>query len=97
VGYDGRTAGSAEKGYLHFFKYIKHHSKLSIINRQLNYKNHFFMYLKNSKWIHPSFILREIAMLGYILILETSTLKVLPEMSKLWAKMIRKRKYILGK
>jgi GT2 family glycosyltransferase len=76
VGYHGRTVGSAEKGYLHVFNYIKHHNKLSTINRQLNYKNHIFMYLKNSKWIHPSFILREIVMLGYILILETSTLKV---------------------
>jgi GT2 family glycosyltransferase len=97
VGYHGRTAGSAEKGYLHVFNYIKHHNKLSIINRQLNYKNHIFMYLKNSKWIHPSFILREIAMLGYILVLETSTLKIIPEMFRLWPKIRRKREYILKK
>jgi GT2 family glycosyltransferase len=95
VAFHGRTAGQAEKGYLHLFKFVQHHQKLSKQILKLNYKNHIFTYIKNSRYIHPLFILRELAMLGYILIFETSTLKVIPEMLKLWPKMMRKRKFIL--
>jgi GT2 family glycosyltransferase len=80
VGFHGRAAGQAEGGYLHLFKFIKHHSNLSKQVLRLNYKNHILMYLKNAKFIHPLFILREIAMLGYILVFETATLKVIPEL-----------------
>jgi GT2 family glycosyltransferase len=95
MGYHGRTASSSEKGYLHVLSFIKHHKKLSEATRQLNFRNHIFMYFKNSKWIHPLFVLREIAMFFYILIFEPSTLKVLPGMFRLWPKIINKRKYIL--
>jgi GT2 family glycosyltransferase len=95
VAYHGRGVGSAKGGYLHVFEYVKHHTKLSTHIRRLNYKNHIFMYLKNSRWIHPMFILREIAMLGYIVVLETSTLKVVPEMFRLFPKIMRKRRFIL--
>ncbi len=96
VAYHGRTAGSAKGGYLHLFSFVKHHSELSKDILKLNYKNHIFMYLKNTYLPSPSFIFREMAMLGYILVFETSTLKVIPEMIKLWPKMMRKRRFILG-
>jgi GT2 family glycosyltransferase len=95
VAYHGRTAGQAAGGYLHVFKFVKHHSKLSKQVLRWNYKNHIFMYLKNTKWPSLWFIMREIAMLGYILVFEPSTLKVIPEMFRLWPKMKRKRSFIL--
>ncbi len=78
VAYHGRQAGQSQGGYLHLVHYFKHHSKFSQTVRQLNYKNHILTYLKNSPIIHPMFVLRELAMLGYIIIFETSTLKILP-------------------
>lgn len=96
IAFHGRTAGSAKGGYLHLFDFIKHHSKLSREIKKLNYQNHFFMYYKNQKWPSPYFILREIAMLGFIAVFETSTLKVIPEMYRLWPKMKRKREFILN-
>ena len=91
IAYHGRTAGQAQGGYLHLFKFIQHHQKLSKQIKQLNYKNHILMYIKNAQFIfHPAFIIREIAMLGYILVFETSTLKVIPELfrqlPRIWAK-----------
>ncbi|MEJ0020992.1 MAG: glycosyltransferase family 2 protein [Candidatus Doudnabacteria bacterium] len=91
VAYHGRTAGQAEGGYLHILKFIKHHQKLSPQILRWNYKNHILMYIKNAKHIwHPAFVGREIAMLGYILVFEPGTLKVLPELfrqiPKIWAK-----------
>ncbi len=96
VAYHGRTAGQAEGGYLHLLKFIKHHQKL---NRQVlrwNYKNHILMNLKNSKFIHPAFILRELAMLGYIIIFETSTLRVMPELIHQVPVILKKRRYQYG-
>jgi GT2 family glycosyltransferase len=97
VAYHGRTAGQSEGGYVHFYKFIKHHSKLSKQILKWNYKNHILMYLKNTKIIHPMFILREIAMLGYILIFETSTLAIIPELFRQIPKIRRKRAFIFQK
>jgi len=91
VAYHGRTAGQSKGGYLHLLKFIKHHSKLSKQVLQWNYKNHILMYLKNTNFIHPSFVLREIVMFGYILIFETSTLKVLPELFRQIPIILKKR------
>jgi GT2 family glycosyltransferase len=95
VGYHGRGAGTSEKGYIDVVGYIKHHSKLSPRVRQLNYKNHIFLYLKNSPWLYPQFFVREFFMLGYIVLFEIGTLKVLPEMIKLLPTIWKKRKLIL--
>jgi GT2 family glycosyltransferase len=92
VAYHGRTAGQSKGGYLHLFHFIKHHEKLPAYIKKLNYKNHIQMYLKNTKYIHPMFILREIAMFGFILVFETSTLKVLSQLFDQFPKLLRKRK-----
>ncbi|OGE87919.1 MAG: hypothetical protein A3J07_00150 [Candidatus Doudnabacteria bacterium RIFCSPLOWO2_02_FULL_49_13] len=92
VAYHGRTAGQAAGGYLHLLKFIKHHSKLSSQVKRLNYKNHILMYVKNTKYIHPLFILRELAMLAYVLVFETSTLKVVPELFRQIPQILKKRK-----
>jgi len=93
LAYHGRVAGQAAGGYCHLLKFIKHHKQLSPQILRWNYKNHILMYIKNAKYIwHPAFILREIAMLGYVIIFETSTLKVIPELFRQIPKILRKRK-----
>jgi GT2 family glycosyltransferase len=92
VAYHGRTAGQSKGGYLHLFNFIKHHSKLPVYIRRLNYRNHILLYVKNAPFIHPLFVLRELAMLGYVLVFETSTLKVIPEMLRLIPRMWKKRR-----
>ncbi len=94
VAHHGRTAGQSEGGYLHVFKFIKHHSKLSKQVLKWNYKNHILMYIKNAKFIHPMFVLREIAMLGYMLVFEISTLKIVPELFRQIPIMLKKRQWI---
>jgi len=95
VAYHGRTAGQAEGGYLHLFRFIQHHKKLSPQILRWNYKNHILMYIKNAKHIwHPAFVLRELAMLGYIIVFETSTLKVLPELFRQIPRILAKRKAV---
>lgn len=94
VGYHGRTAGSSRGGYLHLVDFIKHHRNLPEKIRQLNYKNHIFMYIKNSRWFYPQFFIREFFMLIYVILFEISTLKVLPEMLKTFQKIWKKRKLI---
>src|SRR6185436_19599738 len=91
VAYHGRVAGQSKGGYWHLWQFIKHHQKLNKQILRWNYKNHILMYIKNAKFIfHPAFIYREIAMFGYVLVFETSTLGVIPElfrqMPKIWAK-----------
>lgn len=97
VAHHGRTAGQAKGGYLHLLKFIMHHSKLSKQVLRLNYKNHILMYIKNAPFIHPLFILRELAMLGYIIVFETSTLKVIPELFRQIPETLKKRKYRVDK
>ncbi len=91
IAYHGRSAGQSKGGYKNLFRFIKHHKTLSSQVLKWNYKNHILMYIKNSKHLwHPAFWFREIAMLGYILIFETSTLKVIPELFRqipiIWSK-----------
>lgn len=94
VAYHGRGAGSSEGGYKKVGAFIKHHKKLSPEVRRLNYKNHIFMYLKNSPRVSWRFFVREFFMLIYILIFETSTLKVVPELFRQLPSMRQKRRYI---
>jgi GT2 family glycosyltransferase len=93
IAYHGRTAGQSKGGYLHLLKFIQHHKTLNKRILRLNYKNHILMYFKNAKHIwHPAFWLREIAMFGYVLIFETSTLQVLPELFRKIPRALKKRK-----
>ncbi|MBX4191200.1 MAG: glycosyltransferase family 2 protein [Candidatus Doudnabacteria bacterium] len=94
IAYHGRSAGQAEGGYLHVFKFIKHHKKLSPQILKWNYKNHVLMYIKNAKHLwYPTFWLREIAMLGYIIVFETGTLKIIPELFRQLPRIWKKRKW----
>jgi len=92
VAYHGRAAGQSEGGYLHLWNFVKHHRRIPRHIRRLNYKNHILMYLKNTRRIHPAFVLRELAMFAYVLIFEPSTLGVLPELFRQLPKNRRKRR-----
>lgn len=94
IGYHGRAAGSSRGGYLHAVDFIKHHRALSPRVRELNYQNHIFMYIKNSRHFYPQFFVREFFMFLYVLFFEISTLKVIPQMLKLLPKMWGKRMLI---
>ncbi len=94
VGYHGRGAGSSKNGYADVSGFIKHHKMISPRVKQLNYKNHIFMYVKNSRHFYPQFFIREFFMLGYIVLFEISTLKILPEMFRQLPKMWRKRQIV---
>ncbi len=93
VGYHGRAAGSSPGGYKKFFSFVRFHRAIPQRIRQLNYKNHLLMYVKNSPWFYPQFFVREFFMLLYILIFETRTLKVLPEIINNFSKMWGKRRF----
>jgi hypothetical protein len=92
VAYHGRGAGQSKGGYLHFWHYIFHHRKISPVVRKLNYRNHILAYLKNTKFIHPAFILREIVMFGYVLVFETSTLAIIPDLLRKIPSTLAKRR-----
>jgi len=94
VGYHGRGAGSSKKGYTDVLGFIKHHRHLSPRVLQLNYKNHIFMYVKNSPWFYPQFFVREFFMLCYVLLFEISTLKILLQFFRQFPLIWKKRKLI---
>jgi len=97
VAYHGRAAGQSKGGYLHILNFIRHHRRLPAHIRRLNYRNHILMYLKNAERIHPTFILREIAMLVYITVFETGTLAAIPDIRRLLPRMRLKRQAAFGK
>ncbi len=94
VAYHGRAVGSQISGYKKVFAFIKAHRKHSLWIRQLNYKNHIFLLLKNFPKLYPEFLFREFFYQVFVLLLETATLKILPRFFKELPIMWQKRKYI---
>lgn len=94
VGFHGRAAAASPGGYKKFWSFVKFHRALPLTVRQLNYKNHILMHVKNSPWFYPQFFIRELAMFFYVLLFEPKTLKVLPEVFKSLPKIWKKRKFI---
>ncbi|MBU6447835.1 glycosyltransferase family 2 protein [Patescibacteria group bacterium] len=94
-----RVVGVSPGGYKKFFTFVKHHKGFSKNIRRWNWRNHLFAIIKNdfgwNFWKNSWRIIgREIAMLGYIAIFETSTLGALPVFFRLLPKMLAKRKII---
>jgi GT2 family glycosyltransferase len=94
IAYHGRTAASSPGGYARLFSFIQHHKKIASWIKQSNYKNHIFLYIKNSPKFYWKFFAREFFMLGYMVVFEMSTLKVLPLFFKQLPLIWKKRKYI---
>lgn len=94
IAYHGRAAASSPGGYKKIFAFIKHHRDISERVRQLNYKNHLFLFIKNSPRWYWQFFARELFYNIYVLIFETSTLKVWPQLWRQWRTMWQKRRSI---
>jgi GT2 family glycosyltransferase len=94
VAFHGRVAGSSPGGYKKVFAFIKHHRAIPARIRQLNYKNHIYMFIKNSPRWYWQFFVREFFYQIYLLLVEPSTLKVLPEFFRNLKAIWTKRKYI---
>ncbi len=94
IGYHGRTAASSPGGYKKLFSFIKHHNKIPRWILKFNYKNHLFLYIKNSPKFYWQFFARELFYNAYVLVFETSTLSVWPELIRQFPKIWKKRKYI---
>lgn len=94
VSYHGRTAGASTGGYKKVFSFIKHHRQLNPWVRRQNYKNHIFLFIKNSPKWYPQFFVREFFYHMFVLGVELSTLKVWPEFFRLLPVMLKKRKWI---
>lgn len=92
--FHGRTASSSPGGYKKVFAFIKHHKEIPEHIRKLNYKNHLYMFIKNSPHWYWQFFLRELFYQAYVLLFETSTLKVLPEFIRGLPGMFKKRRFI---
>lgn len=94
LAYHGRTASSAKKDYADVSAYKAHHDALSSVVKQLNYKNHIFLTLKNIPYISWKFFAREFFMLAYLILLERPTLKIFPVFLKQLPLMWKKRKWV---
>jgi GT2 family glycosyltransferase len=92
LGFHSRGAGSSPGGYVNIAGFISHHRALPANVRKLNYKNHIFMYVKNSPFFYPQFFIREFFMFWYILFFEPATLQIFPELLKTLPNMWEKRK-----
>ena len=101
LAYHPRKAASNPGGYKHFVSFVRHHRALPLRIRRWNWRNHLFCIIKNDFGAPllrglPFIALRELAILGYILIFEASTMGVVPEFFRLLPKMLEKRRYILS-
>ncbi len=96
IGYHGRGTGSSEGGVKQFDSFLKHRKSVSQNVRKWNFKNHIFLVIKNFPKISFSFFKREILMFGFVCLLETRTLAVLPLLIRQFPKMLEKRKAILS-
>ncbi len=94
IAYHGRTAASSPGGYKKVLQFIKHHKKISSRILEWNYKNHIFMFIKNSPKFYFKFFQREIFYQIYVLVFESATLKILPTFFKQLKSMWQKRKFI---
>lgn len=94
-----RAVGASPGGYTKFFTFVKHHRGFGVNIRRWNWRNHLFAIIKNdfgwNFWKNSWRVIgREIVMLGYIAIFETSTLGGLPDFFRLLPKMLAKRRII---
>ena len=93
----GRSVGSSKKSYFNLFAYTKHHNQISLRNRQLNFKNHWYLILKNLPYFKWQLWVREIMMFGYLVLIEPKVLCVIPEFLKGIKIMLQKRKIIFSR
>lgn len=94
VGYHGRTASASPGGYKRVLAFIKHHRQIPQWIKEYNYKNHIFLLIKNNTSWNWKIFFREFFYNCYVLVLETSTYRILPTLFRQWPSIWKKRKYI---
>ncbi len=97
--YHERGVGQSPTGYRNILALVKFRKKFSVYTKQLSWKNKMYIVLKNDfgktlrrDWF--KILIREIATFWFILIFETSTLKIVPTMFKQIPRILKKRKII---
>lgn len=97
LAFHGRGTGASKGGVKKIGNFLKHRETISLFTRKLNFQNHLFLIIKNYPSISFSLILREFAVFMYVLLLETKTLLVVPELISKLPQMFQKRQSILSK
>ncbi len=94
IGYHGRTAAASPTGYKKVWAFIKHHRKIPTWILEFNYKNHIFLFVKNSPKWYLRFFIREFFYNCFVVFWETKTYKILPLMYRQFPSIWKKRKFI---
>jgi len=97
IAWHGRMVASSPGGYSRVFSLIRHRKEIPLAIRRLNYKNHFFLFMKNSPKWYLRFIARELLYNVYTFLIDISVLKVWPEMWRQFPGMREKRKALKRK
>jgi len=94
VAHHGRSVPSSPGGYRKIVSFIRHRRSIDPKIRRLNYRNHVFLFVKNSPKWYGQFFVREFCYNIYLLIMETTTLAELPKLLKMLPSMLKKRAVI---
>lgn len=94
LGFHGRTAAASPGGYKKVWAFIQHHRKIPGWILRFNYKNHIFLFIKNSPKWYLNFFVREFFYNCFAIVWETKTYKVIPELFRQLPSILKKRKYI---
>lgn len=94
-----RAARKSPGGYRHLRSFVQHHRRLPTDIVRWSWRNHLFAIIKNDfGWTFwrdlPMVLVRECAMLGYILLLERRALGAVPAFLRLLPRMLEKRRLI---
>jgi GT2 family glycosyltransferase len=94
IGYHGRTAAASPGGYKKVWAFIQHHRQIPGWILEFNYKNHIFLFIKNSPKWYWQFFAREFFYNCFAIVWETKTYKIVPTMFRQFSSIWKKRKYI---
>ncbi len=94
VAWHGRNAGSSPGGYSRIVSYVRHRRAIPLQIRKLNYRNHIFMFVKNSPKWYLKFFGREVLYNVFVLFVEPGVLPTLADMLRQFPVFWRKRNRI---
>lgn len=94
IGYHGRTAAASPKGYSRVWSFIMHHRNIPGWILEYNYKNHIFLFIKNSPKWYWQFFVREFFYNCFVLVFETKTYRIVPTLFRQLPSIWKKRKYL---
>lgn len=94
LAWHGRAVASSPGGYSRLVSYVRHRRKIPLTIRRLNYKNHFFMFVKNSPRWYLKFFGREFFYNFYVFLFEPKLLNVIPEVWEQFPRFWNKRQIL---